>query len=69
MRTSSGLWRRRPQAHVVPAVLATPRTSPESLAPIDPMVIRAQVAGGMRGLRAVSVTLLFPQLLTLTGKR
>lgn len=50
VRTSSGLWRRRPQAHVVLAVLATPRTSPESLALIDPMMIRAQVAGGMRGL-------------------
>lgn len=55
-RTTSGLPRRRPQAHVVPGGIPTQRTHPEPSAPIDPAAIRAQVAGTLRGLRAASLT-------------
>lgn len=56
-RTTSGLPRRRSQAHVVPAGIPTPRThSEEPCAPIDPAAIRAQVAGTLRGLRAAAAT-------------
>ncbi|SCL13035.1 Signal transduction histidine kinase [Micromonospora nigra] len=55
-RTTSGLPRRRPQAHVVPGGLPTQRPPSEPSAPIDPAAIRAQVAGTLRGLRAASVT-------------
>ncbi|MEU7171562.1 MULTISPECIES: nitrate- and nitrite sensing domain-containing protein [Micromonospora] len=59
-RTTSGLPRRRPQAHVVPGGLPTQRTGSEPSGPIDPAAIRAQVAGTLRGLRAASVTPLSP---------
>ncbi|MDG9674779.1 nitrate- and nitrite sensing domain-containing protein [Micromonospora sp. DH14] len=63
-RTTSGLPRRRPQAHVVPGGLPAQRTPSEPYVQIDPAAIRAQVAGTMRGLRAVPSTPPLP-----TGER
>ncbi|MFG1918153.1 nitrate- and nitrite sensing domain-containing protein [Micromonospora sp. NPDC048898] len=50
-RTTSGLPKRRPQAHVIQG-LPTQRTSSEPDVQIDPAAIRAQVRGAMSGLRA-----------------